>query len=167
MNTQSLNPSFEFLFSSVFHDEIVQAVIKLRQRYTYTPNKYLTIKEVSSITGIGTYTLRQLTYARAMPHRLVKSRIMFVENEIKATIDCYKDNGWADPNHDWDVKEAQNEINTFQKSKEGSILIEEIIRKIIREELNSFLREIQSTKKKRRKFLWKNDSNYKRICTAF
>lgn len=111
MNINLSSTSFESLFTSIIHVEISQLVQKLNQQNYYNPRKYLTIKEVSSITGVGTYTLRQLTYSRAMPHRLVKSRIIFDENEIKETIDSYKANGWTDPDHNWDVAKVRTEIN--------------------------------------------------------
>ncbi|WP_201317890.1 helix-turn-helix domain-containing protein [Paenibacillus sp. EPM92] len=110
--------------------------------------KYLTVKEVSKITGIGTYTLRQLTYARAMPHRKVKARIIFDENEIQNTISKYKEVGWDDPEKEWDIKIVQGEIDALRNRREESMMIEDILRKIIKEELSDFSGEILNRTKK-------------------
>ncbi|MCY9697336.1 helix-turn-helix domain-containing protein [Paenibacillus alginolyticus] len=141
--------SFEFLIEKIFKEELSSLIVTLQTDDQTTPRKtYLTIKEVSDLTGIGTYTLRQLTYARAMPHRLVKSRIIFDKFEITETIAKYKDKGWTDPESDWDVKLVQDEIKTFAKSKESPLLIENIIRNIIKEELFAFSDEILKQTKK-------------------
>ncbi|RAK14980.1 helix-turn-helix protein [Anoxybacillus vitaminiphilus] len=135
---------------TIIHDEISQLVKNLYEFEHHTPKKYLTIKEVSSMTGIGSYTIRQLTHARAMPHRKVKSRIIFDENEIKKTIINYKQFGWTDPDNNWDITEVQTEIGNFHKTKEAPALIEEILRKIIRDELACFSSEIMNYTKKDR-----------------
>lgn len=139
--------SFESLLGTLIHEELSQLISTLEINNKFIPKKYLTINEISSITGIGSYTLRQLTFARAMPHRKVKSRIIFDEQEISETIFKFKLHGWTDPDKDWDVTEVQSEINKFQLKKEAPIMIEEIFRKIIREEFSSFSEEIISRSK--------------------
>lgn len=148
MNGQSRNCSFENLLESIIHYEISNFVEHLDKRSHYTPKKYLTIKEVSKMTGIGTYTLRQLTFSRAMPHRKVRSRIIFDENEILETITNYKKVGWDDPDKSWDVDVVRSEINELNKKEEEPIMIDEILRKIIREELSSFSTELEDFTKK-------------------
>ncbi|MFE4525618.1 helix-turn-helix domain-containing protein [Cytobacillus firmus] len=140
--------SFEYLLESILKDEISISVNKLNKSEQYPIKKYLTIKEVSSLTGIGSSVIRQLTLSRAMPHRKVKSRIILDENEIIETIESYKKFGWTDPDKNWDVKTVQSEIDNFQKTKEEPTMIDEILRKIIREELASFSNEIKNYAKK-------------------
>ncbi|MCC2251887.1 helix-turn-helix domain-containing protein [Virgibacillus sp. AGTR] len=140
--------SFEYLIESIVQTEISQLLNKLNDKTVKDQRNYLTIKEVSSMTEIGTYTLRQLTYARAMPHLRVKSRLLFDEKDIAQTIKVFKDNGWTDPENNWDVKTVQSDIEEFQSKKEDPILIDEVIRKIIREELDDFSKEILSQTKK-------------------
>ncbi|MDT0163531.1 helix-turn-helix domain-containing protein [Bacillus sp. AG4(2022)] len=136
--------SFEHLLETIVKDEISISVNKLNKSEKYPIKKYLTIKEVSSLTGIGSSVIRQLTLSRAMPHRKVKSRIILDENEIKETIESYKKFGWTDPDKNWDVKSVQSEIADFQKTREEPTMIDEILRKIIREELASFSNEIKN-----------------------
>lgn len=148
MNGQSSNCSFENLLESIIHNEISNFVEHLDKHSHYTPKKYLTIKEVSKMTGIGTYTLRQLTFSRAMPHRKVRSRIIFDENEILETITNYKKVGWDDPDKSWDVDVVRSEINELNKKEEEPIMIDEILRRIIREELSNFSTELKDFTKK-------------------
>lgn len=68
--------------------------------------------------------------------------------EIIETIESYKKFGWTDPDKNWDVKTVQSEIDNFQKTKEEPTMIDEILRKIIREELASFSNEIKNYAKK-------------------
>jgi excisionase family DNA binding protein len=140
--------SFEYLLESIIKDELSTSVNNLYKDKEYSSRKYLTIKEVSSLTGIGSSVIRQLTLSRAMPHRKVKSRIILDENEIQETIDIYKKFGWTDPDNNWDVKTVQSEIANFYKTKEEPTMIDEILRKIIREELASFSNEIKNYAKK-------------------
>lgn len=147
MNEQLNNPSFEYLLGSIIKDEISTSINNLFNDKERSTKKYLTIKEVSSLTDIGTSVIRQLTLSRAMPHRKVKSRIILNENEIQKTIENYKKFGWADPDNHWDVKNVQAEIANFHK-KETPTMIDEILRKIIREELANFSNEIKNYAKK-------------------
>jgi predicted DNA-binding transcriptional regulator AlpA len=135
--------SFEELIISIFNVELSSHIKKLYRQEEHRINKYITMKEVSSMTGIGIYTLRQLTYARAMPHRKIKSRIIFKENEIKETIRNYHNEGWTDPDNNWDVETVQNEIENFRNAKEEPMKIDEILRGIIREELENFSTKIK------------------------
>lgn len=147
MNEKLNNPSFEYLLGSIIKDEISTSINDLFRNKEYSSKKYLTIKEASSLTGIGSSVIRQLTLSRAMPHRKVKSRIILEENEIQETIENYKKFGWTDPDNHWDVKSVQAEINNFHK-KETPTMIDEILRKIIREELANFSNEIKNYAKK-------------------
>lgn len=140
--------SFEYLLGTIIREEVLITVNNLNQRKQNSTKKYLTIKEVSSMTGIGPSTIRQLTLSRAMPHRKVKSRIILDEAEIKETIENYRKLGWNDPENNWDVQIVQSEITDFQKSKEEPKMIDEILRKIIREELATFSNEIKDLAKK-------------------
>jgi hypothetical protein len=108
-----MNQSFENLLKDIIKDEFSYFIDSLTKNVDCLPNKYLTIKEVSKITGIGTYSLRQLTFARAMPHRKIKARLLFEEREIKETISDYKKFGWTDPENYWDVHLVQKEIMHF------------------------------------------------------
>lgn len=147
MNEPLNNSSFEYLLGNIIRDEISTSINNLFNVKEYPSKKYLTIKEVSSLSGIGTSVIRQLTLSRAMPHRKVKSRIILNENEIQKTIENYKKFGWADPDNHWDVKNVQAEIANFHK-KETPTMIDEILRKIIREELANFSNEIKNYAKK-------------------
>jgi predicted DNA-binding transcriptional regulator AlpA len=142
------NVSFEHLLETIINDELSILVRTLHEHKQKLTKNYLTIREVSSLTGIGTSVIRQLTLSRAMPHRKVKSRIILDENEIKESIDDYKKLGWTDPENNWDVKTVQSEIANFHKKREEPIMIDEILRKIIREELASFSNEIKAITKK-------------------
>ncbi|WP_096187973.1 helix-turn-helix domain-containing protein [Evansella halocellulosilytica] len=150
MTKQSFDFSFEELFQFVVKDEVSQFVRTLGENEKNTTKKYLTLQEVSQLTGIGTYTLRQLTFTRAMPHRKVLSRLIFLEDEITETINNYKKYGWTDPDNKWDVSAVQAEIESLRKEKEESPMIEDIFRKIIREELNNFSDEIKSESQKKK-----------------
>lgn len=121
---------------------------KLHESREITKKKYLTINEVSTITGVGTYTIRQLTFARAMPHRKVRSRIIFDQTEILETISNYQEQGWTDPEKYWDVHLVQTEIKNFHKNKELAPMIEEIFRNLIKGELETFSKEILNYTKK-------------------
>jgi predicted DNA-binding transcriptional regulator AlpA len=138
-----MDKSFEFLLKKIVNEEFTYFIDTLTKNVDVLPNKYLTIKEVSKITGIGTYTLRQLTYARAMPHRKIKARLLFEEREIKETISDYKKFGWTDPENCWDVHLVRNEIMHFERNKGGNKMIEDILREIIRDELNNFSKDIK------------------------
>ncbi|WP_026907439.1 helix-turn-helix domain-containing protein [Paucisalibacillus globulus] len=146
--------SFEGLIESIVTEEISQILTNYKEPKGSTERKeYLTIKEISSLTGIGIYTLRQLTYRRAMPHLRVKSKLLFVEKEITQTIRDYKEYGWSDPDSNWDVEKVQSEIEKLQAKKEDPVMIDEAVRKIIREELEDFSKEILSlTKKDKEKY---------------
>ncbi|MFC5735894.1 DNA-binding protein [Cytobacillus gottheilii] len=104
MNEQLNNPSFECLLEIIIRDEISNVINNLFNNKDDSAKKYLTIKELSSLTGIGTSIIRQLTLSRAMPHREVKTRIIFDKNEIQETIENYKKFGWTNPDNHWDVK---------------------------------------------------------------
>ena len=111
------------------------------------------MKEAANINGISSSVLRQLTYARAMPHLKVKGRIILEENEIKPTISDYKMNDWSDPDKNWDVSKIQSEIINFEKNKGGPRMIEDILRQIIREELDQFSKDlIKETKKEKKRY---------------
>ncbi|WP_034749131.1 helix-turn-helix domain-containing protein [Halalkalibacter wakoensis] len=148
MSSQLNSSSFEYLLGTIIKDEISNSVNNLYKDKEYSSKKYLTIKEVASITGIGSSVIRQLTLSRAMPHRKVKSRIILDEEEIKVTIENYRKVGWTDPDKYWDVKSVQSEITNFHNTREEPKMIDEIVRKIIREELASFSSEIKKMTKK-------------------
>lgn len=145
---QQNNAPFEILIKSIFHNEVVRVLETFTEDNHSARKKYLTIKEVSKVTGIGIYTLRQLTYARTMPHRKVKARIIFDEDEIKNTISEYKRVGWNDPSKEWDIEIVQAEINALRNQKEEPMMIEDILRKIIQEELSDFSKELMSRTKR-------------------
>ncbi|MFE8702889.1 helix-turn-helix domain-containing protein [Cytobacillus sp. FJAT-54145] len=148
MPKQSNIFSFESLFERILTEEISNLLDNFSNNQNLNNNKYLTLKELSVSTGIGTYTLRQLTYSRAMPHRRVRSRLIFDENEVTGTITNYKNYGWNDPDKNWDVKTVQSEIDNLRKTKESPLMIDEILRKIIREELTNFSNELKNVNKK-------------------
>ncbi|WP_191992015.1 helix-turn-helix domain-containing protein [Bacillus aerolatus] len=106
------------------------------------------MKEVACATGISSSILRQLTYARAMPHLKVKGRLLFEKNEIKETVAEYKKFGWTDPDKNWNVSKVQSEVINFEKNKGGSKLIEDILREIVREELDKFSNDLRTEAKK-------------------
>ncbi|MCK8487003.1 helix-turn-helix domain-containing protein [Paenibacillus sp. MBLB2552] len=144
--------SFELLIKNIIKEEfdLWMTFLKEKDRNESTSRKsYLTIKEISDLTGIGTYTLRQLTYARAMPHLLVKSRIIFDHSSIADTIAKFIEEGWSDPDKMWDVKKVQEDIRNFSSKKENQQpMIDEIIRNIIKEELAAFSEDILKQTKK-------------------
>lgn len=148
MGNQLNISSFDYLLGTIIKEEISTSVNNLYKKQHYSSKKYLTIKEVSAMTGIGSSVIRQLTLSRAMPHRKIKSRIVLDEEEIKEIIDNYRTVGWTDPDKTWDVKTVQSEIDKFHKSKEEPKMIDEILRKIIREELACFSNEIKNYAKK-------------------
>lgn len=137
------NISFEKHIKEIAHEAITNFIIEVKKQNQSTLKKYITIKELSSKTGIGVFVLRQLTYARAMPHLRVKSRLIFEENEIKETIEHYKTYGWENPKGIWDVEKAKYDIKKIQQVKEGPVMIDEAIRQIFREELISLSDELK------------------------
>lgn|GEM_PF-2022369 len=147
------NIPFENLLKEIVHKEITDFLIKVKEHKQQAQKKYITMKELSSKTGLGVFVLRQLTYARAMPHLKVKSRLIFVENEIKETINYYKTYGWEDPEGIWDVTNVKSEIKKYQEAKEGQVMIDDAIRQIFREELTSLSQELK-------KFVKKDNENY-------
>lgn len=140
--------SFETLIIKIIHEELL--ILKSRLYETKNPNskRYITMKEAVSSTGISSSVLRQLTYSRAMPHLKVKGRLVFNENAIQETIVEYKEFGWSDPEDKWAVAKVHSEILDFEKNKEDSKMIEDILREIIREELNNFSKDLKSQSKK-------------------
>ncbi|MFT0826975.1 helix-turn-helix domain-containing protein [Bacillus swezeyi] len=80
-------------------------------------------------------------HRRAMPHLRVKSKVIFLEEEIRPTIMHYKKFGWTDPDDEWDVENLRN-------TKEEPTMIEEAIRKIIRDELEVFVQDIKNATSK-------------------
>lgn len=163
-----MNKSFEILLKEVFHEEFSHFNDDLDKKVDSLPKKYLTIKEVYKMTGIGTYTLRQLTYARAMPYRKIKARIIFEEREIKETISDYNKFGWTDPDKNWDVQLVQDEIMQFEREKGGNIMIEDILREIIREELNNFSKDIKKhTNKEKTSYYGRTVLTIKEAATHF
>lgn len=83
-----------------------------------------------------------------MPHRLIRKRIVFDESEIESTIEQYKALAWEDPDKDWDVDRVRMEIEEIRKKKEEPLLIEDILRKLIKEELAQFSEDILHQTKK-------------------
>ena len=79
MGNQLNISSFEYLLGTIIKEEISTSVNNLYKKQHYSSKKYLTIKEVSAMTGIGSSVIRQLTLSRAMPHRKIKSRIVLDE----------------------------------------------------------------------------------------
>ncbi|WP_434749646.1 helix-turn-helix domain-containing protein [Paenibacillus amylolyticus] len=139
---------FEDLLKTVLQSEIAEMIGSVSVSQTAVNKKYLTMDEVSKLSGIGTYTLRQLTFSRAMPHRKVRSRIIFEQSEITDSITNYKKIGWDDPENKWNVNAVQSQITNFYQDKEKSPMIEDIFRQLIKEELESFSKEILSITKK-------------------
>lgn len=140
--------SFEALITKIIHEELLMFRNHLSQLKNPTSKRYITIKEAVSSTGISSSVLRQLTYSRAMPHLKVKGRIIFEENAIKDTVSEYKELGWSDPEDKWAVAKVQSEILAFEKDKEDSKMIEDILREIIKEELDKFSRDLSAETKK-------------------
>ncbi|MDQ0246509.1 excisionase family DNA binding protein [Bacillus fengqiuensis] len=150
MNNSAIEISFETLLREVIHEELFQLKNRISKTNSPASKRYITMKEVASATGISSSVLRQLTYSRTMPHLKVKGRLIFEENEIKETITEYKEFGWSDPERNWDVSKVQREIINFEKSKGGPKLIEDILRQIIREELDKFSSDlIKQTKQEK------------------
>jgi excisionase family DNA binding protein len=145
--------SFETLIFKIIREELLKLRNQLSQTKSPTSKRYITMKEAVSSTGISTSVLRQLTYSRAMPHLKVKGRIILEVNEIKETISDYKMNGWSDPDKNWDISKVQSEIINFEKKKGGPKMIEDILREIIREELNKFSNDlIKEAKKEKNRY---------------
>lgn len=144
--------SFDNLYNKILREELTALTKSLSRTNNQIKKRYLTMKEAVNITGISSSILRQLTYSRAMPHLKVKGRIILEINEIKKTISDYKMNGWSDPDKNWDVSRVQSEIINFEKNKGGPKMIEDILREIIREELNKFSNDLikESNKEKTR-----------------
>jgi excisionase family DNA binding protein len=140
--------SFETLIIKIIHEELLELRNQLSQTKSPNSKRYITMKEAVSSTGISSSVLRQLTYLRAMPHLKVKGRIVFDENAIKETVSEYKEFGWSDPEDRWAVANVQSEILDFEKNKEDSKMIEDILREIIREELDKFSKDLYAVAKK-------------------
>ncbi|MCM3029828.1 helix-turn-helix domain-containing protein [Niallia sp. MER 6] len=153
MEKQVIAFLFENLYTKILHEELIVLTESLSPTNNQIKKRYLTMKEAANINGISSSVLRQLTYARAMPHLKVKGRIILEENEIKPTISDYKMNDWSDPDKNWDVSKIQSEIINFEKNKGGPRMIEDILRQIIREELDQFSKDlIKETKKEKKRY---------------
>lgn len=148
MENNEKSQSFESLIIKILHEEMLMLRNNLSQMKNPTSKRYITMKEAVSSTGISSSVLRQLTYSRAMPHLKVKGRIIFAENAIKETVSEYKEFGWSDPEDQWVVANVQSEILAFEKNKEDSKMIEDILREIIREELDKFSTDLYAEAKK-------------------
>ncbi|MED4351413.1 hypothetical protein P9265_03565 [Schinkia azotoformans] len=154
MENNDKHCSFEALLINVLHEEFLDFKKRLSPMKAPIFKKYLTMREAASTTGISSSVLRQLTYSRAMPHLKVKGRIILEENEIKETISEYKTDGWLDPDKKWDVSLVKSEIINFEKNKGGPKLIEDILRQIIRDELEKFSKDLmKETKDKKNSIL--------------
>lgn len=81
MGNEYLDVDYEELIKKAIHEEMSQLIVRLTQTEHAFHKKYVTMEELATITGIGTYTLRQLTFASA-PHRRVKSRLIFDQTNI-------------------------------------------------------------------------------------
>jgi len=139
---------FEQSFAALFQDELSKLMISIMEPATAPHKHYWTMEETAERTGIGMYVLRRLTRKRAMPHRLVRKRIIFDESEIESTIANYKTLAWEDPDKNWDVGRVRFEIEELRKKKEETFVIEDILRKLIKEELAQFSEDILSQTKK-------------------
>lgn len=148
MENKENSYSFEALITKIIHEELLNLRNHLSQIKNPTSKRYITMKEAVSSTGISSSVLRQLTYSRAMPHLKVKGKIIFDENAIKETVSEYKEFGWSDPENKWAVAKVQSEILAFEKDKEDSNMIEDILREIIREELDKFSKDLSAATKK-------------------
>ncbi|MBB6447036.1 helix-turn-helix domain-containing protein [Bacillus benzoevorans] len=148
MGNKENSYSFEDLIIKIIHEEMLMLRNHLSQMKNPTSKRYITMNEAVSSTGISSSVLRQLTYSRAMPHLKVKGRIIFDENAIKETVSEYKEFGWSDPEDQWAVANVQSEILAFEKNKEDSKMIEDILREIIREELDKFSTDLYAEAKK-------------------
>jgi hypothetical protein len=162
------NNIFEELIQQILRDEIAHSLETVMNHQVAKPKQYMTIREVADKTGIGAYTIRQLTFSRAMPHRKVKARIIFDYDEIEQTIHTFRMNGWNDPENQWDIKVVQEQIRKFEKTKENPMVIEEIIRKIFKDELSSFTDEIHKlTKGEKEKYYGRTVLTIKEASTHF
>lgn len=148
MENKEKSQSFESLINKIIHEEMLILRNHLSQMKKTTSKRYITMKEAVSSTGIGSSVLRQLTYSRAMPHLKVRGRIIFEENAIKDTVSKYKEFGWTDPEENWKVEKVQSQILAFEKNKEDTKMIEDILREIIREELDKFSKDLYTSEKK-------------------
>ncbi|OLP65500.1 hypothetical protein BACPU_15880 [Bacillus pumilus] len=132
---------------------------------------YLTMNEINERTKLTTYTLGDLIRRRAMPHLRVKSRIIFIEEEILPTINHYKKHGWTDPDDFWSVSNVIKEVEDLRNDEEEPELIEEAIRKIISDELEVFSDEIKNLINKNNNKVHtlltvKEAANYFRVSTS-
>lgn len=148
MENKENSHSFESLIIKIIHEEMLKFRNYLSQMKKTTSKRYITMKEAVRTTGISSSVLRQLTYSRAMPHLKVRGRIIFEENAIKDTVSEYKEFGWTDPEDNWKVEKVQSEILAFEKNKEDSKMIEDILREIIREELDKFSKDLYASAEK-------------------
>lgn len=140
--------SFEALIIKIMHVELLELRNQLSQTKSSNSRRYITINEAVSSTGISSSVLRQLTYSRAMSHLKIKGRRIFDENAIKETVAEYKKFGWTDPENKWAVTKVKSEIQDFEKNKEKAKMIEDILREIIREELDKFSKDLFKVSKK-------------------
>ncbi|MCY8573598.1 hypothetical protein [Bacillus haynesii] len=141
---------YETSIRSMFREEVSMMVISFSvENQKKQLKSYLTMKEVSKKTGLGLSTLGDLMRRRAMPHLRVKSKVIFLEEEIRQTIMHYKKFGWTDPDDEWDVEKAFKDVENLRNTKEEPTMIEEAIRKIIRDELEVFVQDIKNATSKK------------------
>ncbi|AQQ55255.1 helix-turn-helix domain-containing protein [Planococcus lenghuensis] len=142
--------NFESLIQNLFKEEIEIFLVTKKEHKTLKKKRYLTMKETAAETGIDSYVLRRLTYERAMPHRKVGNRLIFDLNEIQDAIQSYKENHWSDSEGVWDVKAVLRELKDNEIKKEAPLMIDEVIRSIIQEELEKIGEELRHKSVKER-----------------
>jgi excisionase family DNA binding protein len=147
MDNNDSNRVFEELVEKTIYEELLKLKNSLSKANNYTIKRYITIKEATYSTGISSSVLRQLTYSRAMPHLKLRGRLVFEEEKIIDTVAEYKNYGWTDPNNNWDVTKVQSEIMNFNTENGGAKMIEDILREIIRDELNKFSNDLRAEAK--------------------
>lgn len=140
---------YETSIRSMFRQEISMMVKSFSvENQKKQLKSYLTMKEVSKKTGLGLSTIGDLMRRRALPHLRVKSKVLFLEEEIRPTIMHYKEFGWTDPDDEWDVAKAFKDVENLRNPKEEPTMIEEALRKIIRDELEVFVQDIKNATSK-------------------
>lgn len=142
--------NFEFLIQNLFKEEMELFMLMKREQRALKRKQYVTMKELAGETGIDPYVVRRLTYERAMPHRRVGNRLIFDLTEVQETIQSYKENQWSDEEGVWDVQAVMRELRNNEIKKEAPLMIDEVIRSIVQEELGKFGEELRHKSAKER-----------------
>lgn len=144
--------NFEFLIQNMFKEEMELFILTKREQQMPKRKQYITMKEFAVETGIDPYILRRLTYERSMPHRRVGNRLIFDLTEVEETIQSYRENQWTDDEGIWDVQKVIRELrkNESKSKREEPLMIDEVIRSIIQEELGKFGEDLRHKSLKER-----------------